>query len=171
MNRNNFFNEPSGLFLAVVYVIFGLVVSLFGQSILLTAVRVFGGAILVYGIWQLVDYFRGVNTQTAALIIGIAGGIVGLILLLNPAVLVSVFPTLVGAVLVFNGIFGVFKGLRLKNSGLPWAGVTIASVVLAACGLFLMFSPMTAVSFVFRVCGILLIIQGVVIFFDFFTHR
>ena len=161
MNQNNLLNQPSGAFLAFIYVVFGIVVALFGQSILLTAVR----------IWQLADYFRGVNTQTMALVIGIAGGIAGLILLLNPAMLVSVFPTLVGLVLIFNGLLGIFKGLRLKSAGFPWTGVTIASVILAACGLFLLFSPMTAVSFVFRFCGILLIVQGVVIFFDFFRHR
>ena len=171
MNQNNLLNQPSGAFLAFIYVVFGIVVALFGQSILLTAVRILGGAILAYGIWQLADYFRGVNTQTMALVIGIAGGIAGLILLLNPAMLVSVFPTLVGLVLIFNGLLGIFKGLRLKSAGFPWTGVTIASVILAACGLFLLFSPMTAVSFVFRFCGILLIVQGVVIFFDFFRHR
>lgn len=94
MNRLN----PSRnemLSMALMYLLFGLVLCFFSGSILTTIVRVLGILLVVYGGYNLYQYFVITkSTNLSPMVIGIPGIIIGLILAVWPHMLINFFQLL-----------------------------------------------------------------------------
>lgn len=175
MRMRDFFSpDPNQTrLLAFVYALLGLIVCFFGRGIIIWAVRLIGVFAVLYGAFQLYIYFgRGNRNSSSPLMIGLPCLIVGLILWIWPAALVNVFPIVIGIFLVFNSLVGIQKAFILKDAGFTnWVISLVGALVMLAGGIFLIAFPDRSVRYMFRVCGIFLIAEALLLLFNSFEQQ
>lgn len=149
--------------LAVIYIIFGFIMCFFGRGIIMSAARILGLIVMLYGIYQLYLYFgQKFSATPVSLIYGLACAILGLIAAARPGFIVSFIPKIIGIIAVFNGAIQVQRSMMLKDSGYSgWLFNAIVAVVMILGGLYLFFRPFSIINIVLRGCGIFLIVEGV----------
>lgn len=167
---NNFFRpDPKQTrVLAAFYFIVGLIIAIFARRLIVWTIRCAGIFAIVYGAYQLYLYY-GRNSQynSSALIFGVPSIIVGLILAVWPNLLVNIFPIAIGIILVINSLIGIQKAMALKSAGFPnWTLSLVGALLMLGAGIFLAVYPERSVDMVFRITGIALIFEGVLMFFN-----
>ena len=171
MRRKFYFSSSAGIGLALIYIVFGLIVTLFGKDLILTAARFMGILIMVYGGWQAYSYFQSTIQRSSSLVIGILALAVGAFMVVNPGTIVSFFPTIVGVILTFNGLLGLIRAFSSKGFGNNWIFSGILSFALMIFGLSLFLSPLSTLNSIIKICGIVLIAQGLLILFGSLTSK
>ncbi|WP_323090377.1 DUF308 domain-containing protein [Allobaculum sp. JKK-2023] len=164
MNRLN----PSRnemLSMALMYLLFGLVLCFFSGSILTTIVRVLGILLVVYGGYNLYQYFVITkSTNLSPMVIGIPGIIIGLILAVWPHMLINFFPIVAGVLLTFNSITQIQKSLVLKRAGISsWMLSMVAALIMLFIGIILMIRPSSVINMIMSFTGIALIAEAVIL--------
>lgn len=168
MKRNSFMpNSSQSTMLAVMYILFGLVVAFFTTNILRVFVRIFGIALMVYGVWQIYLYMRRFPGVISYLLMGGAGLLVGLIFAISPNTLIGFIPSLIGFVMILNGAIQVSRALDLKRAGFGnWSWSMITAIVLIILGVLLWVRPISALDIVFKAAGFFLVAEGIVMLLD-----
>lgn len=164
MNRLNP-SRSETLSLALMYLLFGLVLCFFSGSILTTIVRILGIILVVYGGFNLYQYFVVTkSTNMSPMFIGIPGVIIGLILAVWPHMLINFFPILAGVLLTFNSIAQIQKSLVMKRAGISsWMFSMVIALIMLFVGIVLMIRPGNVINMIMRLTGYALIAEAVVL--------
>ena len=156
--------------LAAVYFIFGILLCFFASSILVTATRILGGCLALYGAFQLYLYFSRRQQGYAPgsqLSIGLATAVFGLIFLFSPESLISIFPVAGGIVLVVNSLVQMQKAFQLRDYGCEnWFMTLIVAAVMLAAGAIILLRPVQTASFILQIVGISLMAEAVMMFWS-----
>ncbi len=125
--------QQTGL-LALVYFIFGVLLCFFATSILITATRILGGCLILYGALQLYLFFSGRQSGQAngtRLAAGAATVIFGGIFLFSPESLISIFPVAGAIILIVNSLVQIQKAFQLRDYGCEgWSMTLMLALVL-----------------------------------------
>jgi len=98
------------------------------------------------------------NTLTMAAILYI---VFGLVMLLIPVVVSSFICYLIASLFLVIGFMGIYSHLKRKGMGFGSSAILIFSILFLALGIFILFNPVSFVSFIPLVVGIMLIIDSV----------
>lgn len=172
----NYFIQPSPgqtQMMALIYFIFGIILCFFGSSILLGAARVLGIVMVVYGIYLLYLYFgKRANTSTVPLIEGLPTLVIGLVIAISPAALVSIFPVVIAILIIFNSIVQMQKSFILKDMHDPsWMMGLVFSIIMLLAGIILLLRPIQALSYVLKVVGVVLIVEAIFMLIQSFQEK
>lgn len=88
---------------------------------------------------------------------------VGIYLLFHPLALASLVGILAGIFLIIGGVIRMVNSRRLRNQGDAWLPGFVLAVVMAIIGVVLVLSPLTTSRVFLNLCGVVLILAGVVI--------
>ncbi len=148
--------------LALFYLLTGLILCLFNVHLLTIFIRCIGVLLLLYGLYQMYRYFiQRLNTSILPLFIGIPFLLIGFLFLYKPQLLIQTISIYTGILLLLNGIIHFQTSLVEKDLGfLKWKWGLFYSILLFALGLALLFSPLSTVGKILKVCGALLCIIG-----------
>ncbi len=146
-------------------VLVGLVLTIWPGAIVSAANYILGGIVLVVGIIYLAVSFWG-NQGSFMKGFGIFFSIilicVGVFMLLRPDIVLSIFPMIVGGIIVVHGILDLKNGITLGMRKYRfWWIALIISVATIGLGVLLLFNPISAIELAFRVIGVILIVDGV----------
>jgi uncharacterized membrane protein HdeD (DUF308 family) len=144
-------------------IIFGILLITNPASTLVALVIFLGFYWLFVGVLELVRVFVDSSVPWYwSLLIGVLGIVAGIIVLRHPLFAAIVLPT---AIVVWLGVLGLVIGVFAMIGGFTGGGVGsfIFGLVNFVIGLILLGSPMVAALAVPVVCGILWLIQGVVL--------
>ena len=153
------------MIVGILAIVFGILIMFFPIASQIVLAVIAGIGILIFGIYLLIV---GANlwslskwTSVSYLILGILGLIVGLMLLGNVFlfdVLVGLYLYIIGFMLLFTGIIGLFSRASMMTKGA--AGVmVILGILTVVLGYFALLSPL----YVAIILGISLIIDGIAI--------
>ena len=151
--------------LSIAYVVLGVLLLVMPETSLLWICYAFGAVVLLTGAVCLVQYARIRGTGFAApfmLVGGVITGALGVFTLLKPAVVASFLPVVFGLFIVVDGLNRIGSGISLaKQQGRRWWVLLLLGVLSIALGLFLILRPLDIALSVVMLCGILLIVEGV----------
>ena len=81
---------------------------------------------------------------------------------LQPDIVVSIFPVIVGGIIVVHGILDLKNGIALAMRKYRfWWVALIISVATIGLGVLLLFNPISVIELAFRIIGVILIVDGV----------
>lgn len=125
----------------------GLIVWFMPAESLVAATAVAGVAFIVAGALDLFEYVRFRNapiSPAGALMYAILDIVLGIVLLLHPAVFSSVVPWMVGIGFLLFGAVEIAFAMRVRSFGIaPWGWTLFSGIVGIACGVaFLVWPPM-----------------------------
>lgn len=157
--RNNF------LLTAIVSILVGLVLVLFPVRTTYLICNIAGILLILCGI---VDIIRYVTSKGEDFLFryDLAAGIIlclaGLFIITQSDLIISFIPTIVGIVLLINGLVNLQKAFNLKKAGLErwWIDLTFAAATILL-GLLIWLRPFAAVATTNIFIGICLILNGI----------
>ena len=118
-------------------------------------------SMIVGGLFLIID-FGGRILFTNFMIIGILLFIMGVILLIQPNIVVTIIPYIVGIYIIINSIFDLQVSLGLKKYEIEgWLLPTLLSILSILCGIFIITYPQSSMTVLTSYFGIVLIIYAV----------
>ena len=154
------------LLLSIAFIALGLLLLVMPQTSLLWICYAFGAVVLITGVVCLVQYARLRGSGFAApffLVAGVSTAALGIFSLARPEVIASFLPVVFGLFILIDGCsrLGTAIELARRKADKGWM-MLLFSVLSVALGILLLVNPFGAAVSVVMLCGVLLIIEGVV---------
>ncbi len=161
-------NKTAGIIIAILMVVLGVL--FLARPLITEAVAMYFAVagFLVYGVFQIIAYFRTPSDQRNGWTIanGIIFIVLSIIILAGSTLdMVITFAFLLGFLAMFGGINQISSYGALKKAGAANAGWVLASgIINLILAIFLLVSPFAAVWSLGYVFGIYLIVGGIALF-------
>lgn len=157
--------KGSWLVTSLMCILIGLVFAIWPEMVANAANYILGGIILIVGIIYLAMSFwsKQRNFLTGfGIIFSVVLIVIGVFMLLKPGFVLSLFPMIVGGIIIIHGIIDLKRSIELASLKykLWWIALIIA-VATIGLGVLLVFNPFSAVTLAFRIIGVILIVDGV----------
>lgn len=153
----------STLITALVLIALGIYMVLSPGAALSNIIKVIGIAIIVAGAVTVLLYVlnkegNSLTTLAAGIILVVAG----IVFLVKPGAIEKIFPTVVGILVIVNGVLNLIASLKARKAGAPvWIVGLILSVLTVALGIMILTQPLFLMNQIVRIVGIVLIVMGV----------
>ena len=158
-------SKGSWIINSLLCVLVGLALTIWPGVIVDAANYILGGIILVVGIIYLAisfwgkfgSFLKGFGIFFSVVLI-----CVGVFMFLQPDIVLSIFPMIVGGIIVVHGILDLKNAISLAmNKYRLWWVALIISVATIGLGVLLLFNPISAIELAFRIIGVILIVDGI----------
>lgn len=150
---------------AIASIVFGVILLIWTGSALDVIVRIFGIILILSGLFSVIMFLvrrDGLPLSTASFVGGVVLAVLGASIYFNPAWLVSIFPIVMGIVIVLSGVSDLGETITLGQNGIgKWWVSLLISIVIIGLGLLILFNPMKFADAIVKVIGIVLIINGI----------
>ncbi len=148
-----------------VFIIMGICFLAWPHASLVTICYAIGAVILIWGIVKIVNFVKnrekGLSYQFN-LVLGIFLAAVGLILIINPDIIIPILPIVVGIILTADGIQKIKAGFDAKRMlHEKWWLIEIVALITIVFGICLILNPFAITNVVVRLIGFALLIDGV----------
>lgn len=148
---------------SILWIVLGFILLIYpGQSLDLIC-RVLGVIALAFGVIQIIlGFMSGGASKGFGIAVGLILVVVGLVVLINPDLLVSLLPTVIGIMLVIHGAVSLINSFRLigNKDRFWWVGLLL-SILTIGMGALLFFKAREAAESVARIGGAFLIYSGI----------
>lgn len=146
-------------------ILVGLVFTIWPEVVVNAANYILGGIILVVGIIYLALSFwskKGSIWTGFGMIFSVILIVIGVFMILKPEFVLSLFPMIVGGIIVIHGLLDLKHSIELATFKYRfwWIGLIISAATIGL-GVLLLFNPFSAVTLAFRIIGVILIVDGV----------
>ena len=152
--------------ISIGYLLAGIALILWPQTLLQTVCYIIGVIVLLVGLSSIFSYLKVKDEMFSAqvtLVIGIILSGLGLFLLLQPKTLASILPIIVGLFVLFDGISRLQTAWQLKQAGYEkWWGMAIPSLISAGLGGLILFNPFGTASLMVQMIGLILTFEAII---------
>lgn len=150
---------------SVLYLILGIVLVLWPAASSLALCRLLGGALLLYGLFNLVGVLirdSGMGAFRLELFLGVVATGVGIFFLLQPMLVLSFLPIVMGVYVMMDSVVALKRTLELYRMEYHrwWLSLLLA-IVGVVLGLVLVLRPFSVTTVFFRVVGVVFLYLGV----------
>ncbi len=133
------------LFLSIAYIVLGLIMIFNPQNFIEILCYVFGGIIIVYGLFNVIAYLSGRNSydgpKNSELIRGVVSLFIGLFLVIRPAFIVNIFAVVLGIAVLIDGIYDLQLAVDIKENGYDkWFIHLITAIITIILALIIIFT-------------------------------
>lgn len=153
------------LLMAVISLIIGVIMVIFPQRTMSVICYVIAGAILLYGVIDIISYFTSKSYEgnfSLTLLRGVVASVIGIIIFIRPSYLSTFIPIVLGILLIIDGITSIQKSVFLKNNNVYfWHISMIESILTLALGIFVLINPLSAQNAIIICLGISFIWYGI----------
>lgn len=161
-------------------IIFSIILFLIGLFLLmkpettLHAISYFVGIVLiVWGIIPIITFFANKEKESYlefSFIFGVFALIFGIIVMLNPNIIGSIIPLVIGIWMIINGITKLYYSITINKEQNASAAIVISLIILI-CGLLLVFNPFGGAKMLTKIIGIFIIIYSVLDLVECYTLK
>lgn len=148
-----------------ILILLGLVLVVKSEETLKVISYLVGGVLITLGIVAFIKFFKNSEKNMPDnfdIIYGIVTIVFGIFIIINPKLVASIIPFVLGAWILFKSAFKVAYGFELKGKNNPiWKTTLITSGISALVGIIILFNPFKTASIVFMLIGIALIAYGI----------
>ncbi|MBP3799589.1 MAG: DUF308 domain-containing protein [Bacilli bacterium] len=148
-----------------ILILLGLVLVVKSEETLKVISYLVGGVLITLGIVAFIKFFKNSEKNIPDnfdIIYGIVTIVFGIFIIINPKLVASIIPFVLGAWILFKSAFKVAYGFELKGKNSPiWKSTLITSGISALVGIIILFNPFKTASIVFMLIGIALIAYGI----------
>lgn len=151
------------LLTAAMSALVGLVLLLRPEASLKLLCKFIGMMILLTGVIMLIMYLRQKETALRVhLVSSILLTVLGLWIFLRPEAIISVIPTVIGIIVIFDGVFNLGEALAIhrQERHSPLLPV-ILGIITVLLGLVLIFKPLRVAAVITQMIGIVTLYNGI----------
>ena len=146
---------------SVLCIVLGIIFVVWKGGVIDVIGTILSVAMIIVGIIYLGSFILSLATFGASTIVGILVLAVGIWFLIQPSLIVSLVPVILGVGLVFHGIRAVTEAVNAKKYGYEkWGMDLVFAIICLVCGLVCVFCPLGVLKQFIMLVGIVLIING-----------
>lgn len=146
---------------SVLCILLGIVFIIWKDGVIDVMGSVFAIVLILIGAVYLGSFFLNLVTNGVSVLMGIIILAVGIWFLIQPSVIVSLIPIVIGVVLLFHGMRALKETFDAKKYGYNSWGVSFILAVLSiVCGLICIFDAFGVMEKAIIVVGIILVFNG-----------
>lgn len=167
-------SKLSKIFSKIIMAAVGIILLIQPGAALVSLIQFLGIALLIIGGFGVISYIFSQRKGVISTLLFIGSIILALAALIptfKPAMLVAIFPFVVGIVIAFNGLAGVFEAISMRTFSRIWGVPLLLSVLTVAAGCVIAFYPFETVELLVRIVGGVLIYHAVVGLFMAVTYK
>lgn len=150
---------------SVLYMVIGIILLLFPEMSLKIVCAIFGTVILAIGLIKILTYFKNRDVGfigQLGLVIGIIISVMGGFLLLQPDVILSILPVIIGIYIIFDSLQNFKQALELYKAGYDkWWSMLLLAAVLVILGVVIVINPFKTVALSVRFIGAIFVFNGI----------
>lgn len=159
-------SELPSIVVSLILFIIGLLLLLYSDTIIKMVSIVLGIVLIVAGIVMIVRYFKEENRTLLTGFnfgYGVISMIAGSALILNPTIVGSLLPFVIGIWVIISSIMRLEGVFYLKQTGSDkWVTPLILAIISLICGILCVFGPFLVASIIVQFIGIIVMIYAVV---------
>ena len=130
---------------------------------------VIGGILIAIGFIAEINYFKNHDKQLTIedieIFHGLACIILGILAVENPKTIASIIPLVIGVIMIANGAIKLQYSMELRKENCKlWVYTLVLSIVMAVCGVILIFNPFKGALLITRIVGIFILIYSILKF-------
>lgn len=153
------------LFLSALYIVLGIILLVYPAQSINVICKIIGVTAIIAGVYTIIRFFlRSATTFTTAagLITGIFCLGCGILLMTNPDFIKSIFPFVIGIMIIIDSAFKLSASLELRTmSAGTWYGMFFLSLLGLIFGFVIVFNAKAAADLVTRIIGVSLIVDAI----------
>ena len=150
---------------SILYLVLGLVLLIWPAASSLALCRLLGAALLLYGLFNLVGFFlrdSGMGAFRLELFLGVVATGVGIFFLVQPRLVLSFLPIVMGVYVVIDSAVALKRTLELYRMEYHrWWRSLVLALVGIVLGLVLVFRPFAVTTTFFRLLGVVFLYLGI----------
>lgn len=149
----------SSLVTAVVTAILGIFLLVKADFVLTTLSTIIGIIILIPAVISLIDYFK--TKYMANLIIGVTAGVMGIVFIVNPKLISSILPFVLGIYFIIDGFSRLQYAMEMKKNNVPECTASfVSSILILVLGVLMIVNPFKGAMAITQVIGIFLLVHS-----------
>lgn len=146
---------------SVLCILLGVVFVIWKDGVIDVMGSVFAIMLIIIGVVYLCSFFLNLVTNGMSVLMGIIVLAVGIWFLIQPSVIMSLIPIVIGVVLLFHGIRALKETVDAKKFGYGSWGVNLALALLSIVfGIICIFDAFSIMEKAIMIVGIILIFNG-----------
>ena len=155
--------EKKNLVVSVLLIVLGALLTWQPIGFIKTIVVIIGATLFVLSVLDFIAYFNSnQEINNVNLFKGIIELIASILLVFRNDVLIDLFPTILGIIIIFNNIFKIEIALSIKKvDDTRWLYGFISALLCVILGVFIILNPFKALEIVIRFAGILLLVTEI----------
>lgn len=150
---------------SILYIMIGIILLLFPEMSLKIVCAIFGTVILAIGLIKIFTYFKNRDIGfigQLGLVIGIIISVMGGFLLLQPDVILSILPIIIGIYIIFDSLQNFKQAMELYKAGYDkWWSMLLLAAVLIILGAVIVINPFQTVALSVRFIGAIFVFNGI----------
>lgn len=150
---------------ALIFLVLGLFLLIFPEVSGSVICYLIAAALLLDGVRHTICYFRDQLSEALAgydLALGGCELLLGLFVLIRPAVMLKMLPVCLGLALLVSGVIRLQRAFDLRRAGFgPWRTVLILGATVAMLGLLMLIDPFSTAKVLLVFLGISMVINAV----------
>lgn len=151
----------SSIIISVLMLSIGIIFLVFPETSFETITYVLAGILIVNGIYFMIEKESNL-LYTSFLTLGVVELLLGIVLLIKPDLMKTLFPIVIGIVMVAKSTFDLRLSLLLKKYEYSnWSSIFICSIISIICGLIIIINPNIGAIALTASLGILIIVSSV----------
>ena len=163
----------TSIIFSVVLILVGLFLLIKPETTLHAISYFIGIALIIWGLIPIIGFFsnkENKNYLEFSFILGVFALIFGIIIMINPYIIGSIIPLLIGIWMVINGVTKLYYSLTINKVSSATISIIISLVILV-CGLILIFNPFKGAILLTKVIGISVIIYSILDLIECYTLK
>ncbi|SBW05488.1 conserved membrane hypothetical protein [uncultured Eubacteriales bacterium] len=149
---------------SLLYIAFGMVILLWPAATGSVLCFAFGGILLLYGAISILSFFvhsSRLGSYRLELVLGVVAAAVGVLFLLNPEFVLSIFPVILGLYIIIDALLNLKRAIELRRMEYPrWWIALLLTLIAMGLGVLILMRPLFLSDFLFMVIGGVLIYNG-----------
>ena len=162
--------EKESIVISVILIVIAIFLIAKPGIALTTAVTIFGVVFLVEGIIGIISYMREepeFRAFSSELMMGILLAMLGLIILFNRPLFISMIPIITGIWIIIRSVMKFQLAINLKSSvDEKWGWMLASSILMCVLGILIIVNPFEAIVALTRFIGIMIVIVEVIDIFE-----
>ena len=154
--------EIKGILVSVLLIALSIFLILKPEEIISSLLRVMGILVLVFGLIDSASYFAKKDDSKLfdyGLLKGLMGVTLGILLIFKYEALISIFPMVLGILIVFINVFKLQLSLNLKDVDSSYLTGVIISALAVILGVLIIFNPFESLKVVVIVSGAVILVS------------
>lgn len=163
----------TSLLFSIILFFVGLFLVMKAETTLNVISYIVGVMLILWGIIPVITFFSNKENNSylnSGFILGVFSLIIGVIVIINPKIIASIIPFVIGIWMIINGVTKLYYSLMLnkeKNASVA-IGISLAILV---CGIFLVANPFKGAEILTQIIGASIMVYAVLDIVECFTIK
>lgn len=154
----------SSIIISITLIALGVLLIVQSEATIITISYVIGAILIALGVIAILNFFRKSKVAKSELdiIYGIVCIILGIVVIKHPEAIASIIPFVIGTIIIVNSATKLQYSIELKKEkNKLWMSTMALSIIMAVCGIVLIFNPFEGAILLTRIVGIFIVVYAV----------